>query len=61
MATYDIDGQKYDCHMFTPLVCGEDRCLQTRLNGMSPESIADDYCKSCVQRHRVVEREHERR
>lgn len=52
MVTYDIDGQKYGCHMFTPLVLGKDRALLSDVvEWDSPESTADDYCKSCVLRN----------
>ncbi|MBD3879728.1 MAG: 4Fe-4S cluster-binding domain-containing protein [Quinella sp. 1Q5] len=51
MATYDIDGKKYGCHMFTPLVLGKDRALLSdAVEWDSPESNTDDYCKSCVLR-----------
>ena len=51
MVTYDIDGQKYGCHMFTPLVLGKDRALLSdAVDWEAPESTADDYCKSCVLR-----------
>ena len=51
MVTYDIDGQKYGCHMFTPLVLGKDKALITEaIEWDSPESTADDYCKNCVLR-----------
>ena len=51
MATYDIDGKKYGCHMFTPLVCGQDKAiLSDAVEWDAPESTADDYCKNCVLR-----------
>ena len=51
MVTYDIDGKKYGCHMFTPLVLEENRALSAdAVEWDSPESTADDYCKSCVLR-----------
>ena len=50
MATYDIDGKKYGCHMFTPIVCGDKALLADAVEWDSPESNADDYCKSCVLR-----------
>lgn len=51
MATYDIDGKKYGCHMFTPLVLGKDRALLAdAVEWDSPESNADNYCKNCVLR-----------
>ena len=51
MATYDIDGQKYGCHMFTPVVLGKDKALLSdTVEWYSPESTADEYCKNCVLR-----------
>lgn len=51
MATYDIDGKKYGCHMFTPLVLGKEKALLAdAVKWDSPESTADDYCKNCVLR-----------
>ena len=51
MAAYDIDGKKYGCHMFTPLVLGKDKAiLADGVDWESSESIADDYCKKCVLR-----------
>ena len=52
MVTYDIDGKKYGCHMFPPVVMGKDKALLAdAVEWDSPESIADDYCKSCVLRN----------
>lgn len=48
IATYDIDGKIYGCHMFTPLVCGNKALLADAVEWDSPESNADDYCKICV-------------
>ena len=50
MATYDIDGKKYGCHMFTPVVCEDKALLSDSVEWDSPESTADDYCKNCVLR-----------
>ena len=50
MATYDIDGKKYGCHMFTPLVCGNKALLADAVEWDSPEATVDDYCKNCVLR-----------
>lgn len=51
MATYDIDGKKYGCHMFTPLVLGKDKALLAdAVEWDSLEATADNYCKSCVLR-----------
>jgi len=51
MVTYDIDGKKYGCHMFTPLVLGDRAILTDSIDWDSPESKADDYCKTCVLRN----------
>lgn len=52
MATYDIDGKKYGCQMFTPLVLGKDKALLAdAVEWDSPESTADNYCKNCVLRN----------
>ena len=51
MATYDIDGEKYGCHMFTPIVLGkENALLSDAVEWESSESTADEYCKECVLR-----------
>ena len=50
MATYDIDGKKYGCHMFTPVVLGDGALLSDSVEWDSSESNADDYCKNCVLR-----------
>ena len=51
MVTYDIDGQKYGCHMFTPIVLGNKALLADAVEWDSPKSTADDYCKNCVLRN----------
>ena len=51
MAKYDIDGKKYGCHMFTPIVLGKIPLLSDAVEWDSPESTADDYCKNCVLRN----------
>ena len=51
MATYDIDGKKYGCHMFTPVVLGDKAILSDSVDWESTESVADDYCKNCVLRN----------
>lgn len=50
LTPFDIDGKKYGCHMFTPLVLGKNALLADAVEWDSPESIADDYCKNCVLR-----------
>ena len=51
MATYDIDGKKYGCHMFSPIVLGDKALLADGVNWEAPESVADKYCKNCVLRN----------
>lgn len=51
MATYDVDGKKYGCHMFTPLVLGKEKALLSdAVEWELPKSTADEYCKECVLR-----------
>lgn len=50
MVTYDIDGKKYGCHMFSPIVLGDKALLSDGVDWDSTESTADEYCKSCVLR-----------
>lgn len=51
MATYDIDGKKYGCHMFSPIVLGDRALLADGIDWEAPESNADEYCKNCVLRN----------
>lgn len=51
MVTYDIDGKAYGCHMFTPLVVGEERALLTNsIKWDSPKLMVDNECGHCVLR-----------
>ena len=51
MATYDIDGKMYGCHMFTPLVLGSDKALLAdAVEWDSPRCTTDHYCDRCVLR-----------
>lgn len=50
MITYDIDGKKYGCHLFTPLVLEKKALLADTIEWDAPESTVDDYCKNCVLR-----------
>ena len=48
MITYDLDGKTYPCHMFTPLVLGEEHALEMRQSGIVEDChIADDFCREC--------------
>ena len=52
MVTYDVNGKRYGCNMFTPVVMDKDKALLAdAIEWDSPKSIADDYCKSCVLRN----------
>ena len=51
MVAYDVDGRKYGCHMFTPLVLGKENALVSdAVEWESQETVVDDYCKDCVLR-----------
>lgn len=51
MATYDVDGRKYGCHMFTPIVLGKDKeLLAEKVKWEAAETNADGYCENCVLR-----------
>jgi sulfatase maturation enzyme AslB (radical SAM superfamily) len=50
MVTYDIDGNKYGCHMFSPIVLG-DKAIQTaEINWDNPDLMVDEFCVECVLR-----------
>ena len=49
MVTYDVDGRQYACHMFTPLVLGEDKSLEWSALEWSCDAVAKDpYCEPCI-------------
>lgn len=51
MATYDIDGKTYGCHMFSPIVLGE-RAIETKnVKFRCSETVADETCNLCVLKH----------
>ncbi len=48
MATYDVDGTMYGCHMFTPLVLGERAVKHSDFVGWSDDQIlTDSACQGC--------------
>ena len=51
MSAYDVDGKKYGCHMFSPIVLGDKALLADDVDWDAPESVADAYCESCVLRN----------
>ena len=50
MVTYDIDGRKYGCHLFTPVVLGDARAEIDRFNWESSDLYNDERCDSCILR-----------
>ncbi|TWH48792.1 radical SAM protein with 4Fe4S-binding SPASM domain [Sporomusa sp. KB1] len=48
MVTYDVDSNAYPCHMFTPIVLGENRSEDIkRFDFYAPEGLIDDMCREC--------------
>lgn len=48
MQTYDYDGSAYGCHMFTSIVCGEDKKISIDDIDWNDPSIAEDgFCTNC--------------
>ncbi len=48
MQTYDTDGNSYGCHMFTSIVCGEDKKITTTdIDWHDPRIAEDDFCTNC--------------
>lgn len=51
MVTYDTDGSRYGCHMFTPIVLGTNRAVGVDdVEWDKPGLMADSFCESCVLR-----------
>lgn len=49
MVTYDVDGEPYGCHMFTPVVLGKEHALQLNKVDWKNEKISeDDHCRTCI-------------
>lgn len=48
MITYDIDGRAYPCHMFTPLVLGEEKACELLNSDLCKSTeIEDSECRGC--------------
>jgi len=48
MITYDVDSRSYGCHMFSPVVLGQERALESSKVEWTCETIAEDErCKEC--------------
>jgi uncharacterized protein len=51
MITYDVDGKRYGCHMFTPIVLGTKRAIGVdAIEWDKPGLMADSFCVTCVLR-----------
>lgn len=50
MVTYDIDGNTYGCHMFTPIVLGRNALKADAVEWDSFGLMADEYCRNCILR-----------
>lgn len=50
MATYDVDGVCYPCHMFSPIVIGKGALRQTDIDMCCSKAVTDPYCAGCVYR-----------
>lgn len=49
MATYDVDGTMYGCHMFTPVVLGKKALPHSEFKGWTNErELTDPSCKGCT-------------
>lgn len=47
MVTYDYDGTPYGCHLFTPVVLGENATPLSRVDYDCTDSNADPFCAKC--------------
>ncbi len=48
MATYDVDGTLYGCHMFTPLVLGNRALKHADFTGWNnDQAVTDPACRGC--------------
>ena len=51
MVTYDVDGKRYGCHMFTPIVLGKEKAIEANdIAWNKPDLMVDSFCESCVLR-----------
>ncbi len=49
MITYDTDGTTYSCHMFTPIIHGQDKALQLKsLDWCDSELMTFEPCDGCA-------------
>lgn len=50
MVTYDINGQRFGCHMFSTIVLGNKAIGTDEIDWDDPELMVDPYCETCVLR-----------
>lgn len=51
MVTYDTDGTRYGCHMFTPIVLGTEKAIGIDAVEWEKSGLmADTFCETCVLR-----------
>lgn len=50
MVTYDIDGRRYGCHLFTPVVLGDTRGEIGNFDWANADVYNDERCNRCVLR-----------
>jgi radical SAM protein with 4Fe4S-binding SPASM domain len=49
MIAYDVDGTSYPCHLFTPIVLGENKSEELKkINFHNPNELIEDSCLQCV-------------
>ena len=51
MVTYDIDGLRYGCHLFTPVVLGDSRAQLDRFEWENGDLYNDSRCDECILRN----------
>ena len=48
MIAYDVDGQEYPCHLFTPIVHGQEKAQLLKDSALcSQKEIRDERCSTC--------------
>lgn len=49
MATYDVDGTAYPCHLFVPITHGRKNALESigKIDFYDDESLIDESCREC--------------
>lgn len=50
MVTYDINGKKYGCHMFSTVVLGDKAIDTSEINWDDPDLMVEPYCEECILR-----------